>query len=348
MKRPPVPRPQAYDLYWYFASERQQIYERRVAGRLRPWTNDPILQSFKFCSVFRAADRVSQYLIRDVAYSDEQCSVDDRLFQIVAFRLFSKVETWLTVTRFLGEPPRIDHLKSDSFIQALEYAKQANGGLYTGAFILCANNAYGRSLKHLNHVELLRHMFLRDNLAVRLKSARSLREIYDLLHEYPLMGDFMSYQIAIDLNYSEFINFSEDEFTRPGPGALRGIRKVFQDLGDYTPEQIVHWMVERQDQEFRRLGLRFDGLWGRALHAIDCQGLFCETDKYCREAIPELRSARKRIKAKFVASNERIQLFFPPKWSLNARLPKDPVMGGIFGAETMEIRFMPGRLPQNS
>ena len=50
-------------------------------------------------------------------------------------------------------------------------------------------------------------------------------------------------------------------------------------------------MVEHQQAEFERLGFEFNGLYGRPLHAIDCQGLFCELDKYCREAVPELRSA---------------------------------------------------------
>ena len=84
-------------------------------------------------------------------------------------------------------------------------------------------------------------------------------------------------------------------------------------------------MVERQEQEFSRLGLPFDGLFGRPLHAIDCQGLFCELDKYCREAAPELRSNRKRIKSKYVSSTEAVKLVFPPKWRLdtkNASIPK--------------------------
>lgn len=52
-------------------------------------------------------------------------------------------------------------------------------------------------------------------------------------------------------------------------------------------------MTERQEGEFARLGLPFGGRWGRPMYAIDCQGQFCETDKYCREAAPELASARK-------------------------------------------------------
>jgi hypothetical protein len=66
VKRPPTPRARIYDLYWYFASERQRMFERRIAGERGPWTSDPLLREFKFCNVFRAADRVSQYMFRDV------------------------------------------------------------------------------------------------------------------------------------------------------------------------------------------------------------------------------------------------------------------------------------------
>jgi hypothetical protein len=118
------------------------------------------------------------------------------------------------------------------------------------------------------------------------------------------------------LNYSELIDFDENEYTQAGPGALRGLKKAFVHLGDYSPSQVIHWMVERQVQEFEALGLPFNGLFGRPLHAIDCQGLFCELDKYCREAAPELVSERSRIKARFRASREPLPLFFPPKWKL--------------------------------
>ena len=265
VKRPPVPRPRIYDLYWYFASERQRMFARRVAGDPGPWTDDPILREFKFCNVFRAADRVSQYMIRDVCYHDEPCTDEDRLFQIVAFRTFSKTATWRTARDFLGRYPVLDDLADGALPSALDHARTSNGGLYTGAFILCATDAYGQSAKHRNHVELFRHMFLHDQLGAKLLETKSLREVYELLHGYPLMGDFMSYQTTIDLNYSALLDFSENEFTQAGPGALRGIKKCFEDLGDYTPAEIVLWMTERQDEEFADL----------ACHSAGCGGGRC-------------------------------------------------------------------------
>ncbi len=319
-KRRPTPRPEVYDLYWKFAAKRQEIFEKRMAGAAAPWTDDPILQNFKFCNVYRAADRVSQFLIREVAYNPTNNSNADRLFQIVAFRTFSKPETWLEITRELGHAPVLSDLKSGAFEAALTKVKNRGNGLYTGAFILCANKAFGFDEKHRNHVALFKQMFLQCDLAAKIEAAPSLKAIVELLESFPLTGPFMSYQTAIDLNYSAIVNFDEDDFTQAGPGALRGIKKAFIDIGDYTPTEIIKSMVNNQEKEFARLKLSFDGLWGRRLHAIDCQGLFCELDKYCREAVPQLTSIRTRIKKRFKASPEPMKLFFPPKWRLNERI----------------------------
>jgi hypothetical protein len=325
--RSPVPRQQVFDLYWQFAAERQRVFERRVAGDPPPWTQDPVLREYKFCNVFRAADRVSQYMIRDVCYHGEPVTPESRLFQIVAFRTFSRPATWEAAREFLGHYPDLADLDSGAFTEALEHARRVTGGLYTSAFILCATDAYGQPAKHLNHAELWRHMFLTDDLAAKLLAGPALRETYELLHRYPLMGDFMSYQTAIDIGYSDLVTYGEDEYVVPGPGALRGIRKVFEDTAGLTPAQVICWMAGQQDEEFGRLGLDFGGLWGRPLQLIDTQNLFCETDKYCRVALPELASARSKIKARFTPAPEPVRLLFPPKWGINDLVPHEPVLG---------------------
>lgn len=314
MKRPPIPRPQVYDLYWRFAAERQSVFEKRLLGTPAPWTDDEVLQAYKFCNVFRATDRVSQYLIKDIIYCDTCPSREDLLFQIVTFRLFSRESTWEGLKRLLGHAPLIDDLASGDFEKAIVELKNTQSPIYTNAFILCANDAYGRGSKVLNHVELLKDMFLYHDLAGDLLKAASLQGVFDLLREYPLYGNFMSYQTAIDLNYSDYINFDEDDFVKAGPGALRGIAKCFESLGDYAPEEVILWMVEHQDEEFKRLELTFNGLFGRKLHAIDAQGLFCETDKYARVAVPELKSARVRMKQRFAPQSRPTRIYLPPKW----------------------------------
>lgn len=311
-----LPRPGVYETYWYFAYERQRIFEKRLRGEAEPWTNDSIFKEYKFCNSYRALDRVSQYMIREVCYSTSKNTPEDRLFQIVAFRLFSLVETWQVIIKFLGRPPVIDDIVTGKFQQALEVAEQQNGKLYTHAFILAPVVAYGQAKKYLGHIELLKDMFINQKLGQKLLVAKSLQSVYEQLHDFPSIGNFMAYQIAIDLNYSAYINFSENDFTKAGPGALRGIHKVFLSIDDLTPEDVIMWMVEHQDEEFARLGYDFHGLFGRKLTAIDCQNIFCETDKYLRAAMPELASSRVKIKTKFIKTPQKIKIFLPPKWEL--------------------------------
>ena len=55
---------QIYNTYWRFAAERQCVFFRRFEGSPAPWTQDPVMRAYKFTNVYRASDRVSQYLIR--------------------------------------------------------------------------------------------------------------------------------------------------------------------------------------------------------------------------------------------------------------------------------------------
>src|ERR1044071_4997722 len=90
-KKEPTPRLAAYDLYWTFAARRQRVFEARLSHKAPPWTEDRILREFKFCNVFRASDRVSQYMIQKVIHKQTDGTPEDRLFRIVAFRTFSEM-----------------------------------------------------------------------------------------------------------------------------------------------------------------------------------------------------------------------------------------------------------------
>lgn len=308
------PRPEVYDTYWYFAAERQSIFFNRLRGQAPPYTNDPILASYKFCNVYRACDRVSQFLIQSVIYGSKANEVDT-LFRIFFFRLLNKIETWKQLENALGEPISLKNFQFERYDGLLGQLK-ADGAIYGNAFILCANKAFGHNQKHRNHLALLEKVFISSDHGKRLAGARNLEELFTLLRDLPLIGNFMAYQIAIDFNYSEVFNFSENDFTIAGPGAERGIAKCFDGAERLDSAEAIQFMVQNQDKEFKRLGLTFQPLGPRPLQAIDCQGLFCETDKYCRVKFPELASNRKRIKTRYVPTAEPLQFFFPPKWKI--------------------------------
>src|SRR5687768_12452512 len=98
----PRPRPSVFRTYWKFAADRQAIFEARVAGIPGPWTSDEILRRYRFCNVFRAADRVSQHLIQKAAYGEADLTEEDIFFRVVLHRLFSRPSTWDLLERELG------------------------------------------------------------------------------------------------------------------------------------------------------------------------------------------------------------------------------------------------------
>jgi hypothetical protein len=311
----PNPRAKIYEKYWYFAAERQLVFFRRLNGYPEPWTEDKILQQFKFCNAYRASDRVSQFLIKHVLYS-QPYNPEDLVFRTILFKIFNKIETWMFLEQHLGQIT-LDNFNFDLYDSLLKRARETFP-IYTSAYMSCANKAFGFDTKHQNHLALI-EMMIRDGAIRRILEANSFKEIFLILKSYPLIGDFVAYQIATDINYSDAVNFSESDFTVAGPGAVRGIEKCFTNTGSLDHSGIIKWMYDNQEREFERLGVKFNSLWGRRLQLIDCQNLFCEVDKYTRVAVPELKSNRKKIKHKF-RPNPRINYFYPPKWNINGRI----------------------------
>jgi hypothetical protein len=125
------------------------------------------------------------------------------------------------------------------------------------------------------------------------------------------------------VNYSFLLDFSENDFVRAGPGALDGISKCFSDFGDFTPADIIRYMTDEQDRAFEAFAPDFRNLWGRRLHLIDCQNLFCEVSKYSRAVHPEVvgSSGRTRIKQLYRPASRALEApWFPPKWGINLQI----------------------------
>ena len=313
------PKPSiVYNTYWEFISKRQDVFFKRIKNVEYPWSDDYILNNYKFTNVYRATDRVSQFLIRDIMYNGNQ-EPDELFFRIILFKIFNRISTWEFLQEELGEIT----LKNYSFKAydklLLEVLKNREP-IYSPAYIMASGKSFfGKERKHQNHLLLIEKM-INEKLPHMLQKCKSMKDAYGLLLTYPTIGEFLAYQYTIDLNYSNLTNFSEMEFVKAGPGAKDGITKCFTSLGDYNYEDIIKMMADNQEIEFERLGIEFQNLGGRNLQLIDCQNVFCEVDKYSRMFHPEIMgiSNRTRIKQKFkIQKKEPINYFFPPKWGIN-------------------------------
>jgi hypothetical protein len=310
-----------FDTYWRFAAARQALYDARLQNQPQPWTSDPILSAHRFTNCYRAADRVSQYLITQVSYSGKQ-SWREVFFRTILFKIFNRISTWQLLARELREVTwsGYGYARFNGLLQA---RLEAGDRLYSAAYIMPPPRL-GETRKHANHLRLI-ELMMNDGAPEKVAGAATMKEAFSVLAGYPGIGSFLAYQYLIDLNYAPGMSFSEMDFVVPGPGARDGIRKCFGPAAAGIEADVIRYMADTQDDQFARLGLEFTGLRGRRLQLIDCQNLFCEVDKYARAAHPEITgiSGRTRIKQSYRRDAASLTAWFPPKWGLNGVIPPD-------------------------
>jgi hypothetical protein len=310
----------AFDSYWHFATERQAMLFRRLRGDAT-LTRDPILRSHRFTNAYRAADRVTQFFIREVAPGSEP-DADDVVFRTLLFKIFNRIETWTSLELVLGEQLHWRTFSFERYDCALNRLQGSSQSIYSNAYIM-PSPSFGHRAKHSNHLELISSI-IRAGLPTHISEAPTLAAVYSHLKDVPSFGPFLAFQYAIDMNYTDLLDFSEADFVVPGPGALDGIRKCFFDTDGYGPADVIRIMTEIAPAEMERAGLAFISLWGRPLHLIDCQNLFCEVDKYSRVAHPELNAdrGRSRIKQRYAGPKGPLPAFvFPKRWNVDASQP---------------------------
>ena len=165
-----------FDTYWRFAAKRQEVFFKRVKGAKPPWTNDPVIAGYRFTNAYRAADRVSQYLIRHVIYKGSQqveevysasscssCSIASRRGKhfVTALVLRRGALRWSTVRQGVRRP-------------VLRWRAPLR---------CCVHHAVSGAWAHSKaseHLALLEHM-MRSRAPLQVARAKSLRSVFEIL-----------------------------------------------------------------------------------------------------------------------------------------------------------------------
>ncbi len=329
-------RPQTtagYDAFWQFASKRQEIYFHKLSGTLEDNpSEDPILAVNRFTNAYRASDRVSQYLISCIQYNQEWSWIDTFVRTLV-FKIFNRIDTWNYLLASIGEPDT-NALFDRTIDHALEVLAERQP-IYSAAYIMPPPRS-ASGPKYSRHLDLLRRMII-EEAHVEIQDCENMEQAFGILRRYESVGDFLAYQFITDLNYSSYLDFSEQEFVVPGPGAIRGIKKCFHGTNDLSYEEIIRWTLDQQHDEFKTRELLWRGLWGRDLQLIDIQNLFCEVDKYTRVAMPELSefASGTRIKQRYRPDPSPMTAWFPPKWGINENIMLAHKYGDIGTQESL-------------
>lgn len=216
-----IPLAGSAESFFAFLRERYHVLLRRRAGQPAPWTDDPILQAWRFCNVRREDDKVTVWFRENIR--DPLRNHPSVFFSTIAFRWFNTIETGEALRPWLLGPWNRDEVQ-----RTLETILGRGGHIFTGAFMI--NSAPGKP-KHIDVLDNLDWVasWLENNAWGNFVTSK--QRCFESLLNVPRLGNFAAYQIVVDLQYTYLLEKAPDlqTFTVAGPGCAKGIGLCFGD-----------------------------------------------------------------------------------------------------------------------
>jgi hypothetical protein len=253
--------PQERFLYWI--RERHDIYLRRKAKQPKPWTDDEILRSWKFCNVVRAWDLVSQWLLnnwykpfKDHPNALVACSLARQLNNSESLGAIGFPERW--------EPRKVERILKQ---RAAEGKKN-----FSGAYMITGTLG-GTKVEQI--VWKVVDQLHKGGVVV---DASSMENTAASLLTFNGFGHFIAGQVVADLRWALGGTWKDKDTWAPiGPGSRRGINRLHERPAESN-------LIKREfEEEFSVFLRKFRPLIDiPAMEAIDYQNCLCEWDKYER------------------------------------------------------------------
>lgn len=309
-----------------FVIDRYRVHKKKdVRQQSAPWTTNPIIAEFKFTNVRREHDRQTRYLIENIIEC-EYLSLNDKIVNCFMFRAWNN---WSTLKTFgfpylrmdLSLPELKDEIRKKYYEPELKKhpdRKWWSNAFNQGGFKMVwgypdgtAKSLYERDGADRHHEPdiPLRPFHIgpylyKHHIVEKILKCSTQQEVFDLITTIPGFGDFMAYQVFVDLTYIEEFPFSENEFVIAGPGCKRGLDLIFEDKAGMTYEECIFWLrnhinecegitaprdlfnrkpILKEEKKYEPMKLFSDlPKHDRIMNVMSIENCMCELSKYVR------------------------------------------------------------------
>ena len=242
--------------------ERHSIYERRAEGQPYPWTEDPILNEYSFCNVYRELDRVTIWIREN--WREPYADHPNLPFAMAMARQIN----WPDTLEEIGFPEHWNPERIKAIMQGRMNRKEK---VYTGAYML--TGTLGGTKVEQTIDKILTPLYEMPPRIIN----KSLEESWKRYLPYPGFSGFMAYEVVTDLRHTKHLENAEDIMTwaNPGPGAKRGLNRIHgRPLNHTQPRR--HFINEMKEL------LYLCNMAPLPLEMRDIEHCLCEFDKYER------------------------------------------------------------------
>lgn len=265
-------------LLWTYIRERNKVYTLKQKNVPPPWTNDKILSKYKFVNVFRTQDPGTLYVTKVLIpkYSHNPVNL---LYNLLIYRTFNKIET-ISDLGYLS----YKEIHPMCIFEKLSALNNRGVTTFTNAFTVHSFKFwdYLPSNKNLRVAHAMETYAERIEILYEdIMEKSDSKATYEILKTLPGIGEFLAYQISIDIGYWSKELFDEDTFVVAGPGARRGLSRLFPKHKKKDCSQLIKQLVEKHD--WKRLELP------QPMNLMAMENCLCEISKYLKAYYKEGR-----------------------------------------------------------
>lgn len=268
----------------YWIEEREKIRLAKEAGLPKPWTDDVILQSYRFCNVRRMDDKVSRWLLENwyKPYQDHHWMI----WACGLARFFNNPDSLALITDQVFKSTVGRSAASTRIKKTLrEYAKSGHT-IFNGAYMVRGNDGEDKISSVVDY-------YCSNLFEIRWHGmTNSMKELWTAVCSKYGFGSFMAGQIVADMRHAAEGKWEDKNSWAPmGPGSKRGMNRLLERPLNQPITQ--REFEERLEKITASLDADLDYSVGCRLEAIDRQNCLCEFDKYERTLFDNRRPKQK-------------------------------------------------------
>jgi len=266
-----------FSILWYWVREREAIRLRReTSGNPSSWTEDYILQTYRFCNVRREDDRVTQWVREHIR---QRFGLHPNLWLMLCIaRQINWPDTLAELIASDDAWPRLhEHFVPSAMTTVLSARKARGIKVYTGAYTISAPHAPGSDKGQYVAETVIGDLWRRRGEFADWDGA-SLQGVHARLMKSPGWGPFMAYQAVVDMRFTRLLDRAPDVSTwaAAGPGTLRGLNRAH---GRPAKAPLPQAQALLEMLEIHRLAPSCTGV---QMDLSDVPNILCEYDKYER------------------------------------------------------------------